>query len=102
MPSWILCLRMQTGGEGLDYNWYLLPMGRLAKAYSAVLNLFGRVGPVPEGMNAAAALRNKWFSNKHQNINKELVILVEQFERDKRILPAVLGTRQASPPGRSS
>jgi hypothetical protein len=35
-----------------------LPLSRIAKAYSAVLNLLGKAGPVPEGMSATAALRN--------------------------------------------
>jgi len=74
-------------GETIGYDWYMLPPGRLAKAYSAVLNLFGAVGPVPEGMDAAAALRNKWFSNKHRNIKEGLVILAERFERDNGYYP---------------
>jgi hypothetical protein len=42
-------------GEKLGYDWYLLPVARIAKVYSAVLNLADMVGPVPEGISATAA-----------------------------------------------
>lgn len=48
-------------GATLRLDWYMLPIARAAKTYSAVLNMIGFVGPVPEGMSATAALRNKWF-----------------------------------------
>ena len=53
-------------GDALTYPWYLLPAGRAAKAWSWVLNRFGKVGPVPEGMSAAAALRNRAFSARQR------------------------------------
>ena len=74
-------------GEKLDYDWYMLPAGRLAKAYSAALNLFGKVGPVPEGMDAAAALRNEWFSERHRRIKKGLTESAERFERERGYFP---------------
>ena len=53
-------------GERLSYDWYMLPIARVMKAYSWALNLFGRVGPVPEGMDATAALKNSWYSERHE------------------------------------
>lgn len=74
-------------GMMIDYAWYLLPIGRVAKAYSAVLNWFGGVGPVPEGMDAVSALRNKWFSAKHRRIEGRLAVLVDQFRKSNGFTP---------------
>jgi hypothetical protein len=52
-------------GLGLEYPRAMLPVVRLAKAYSAVLNLAGRVGPVPEGMSAGSALRARRLDELH-------------------------------------
>jgi len=68
-------------GERLDYPGPLLPLARLAKAYSIVLNLFGGVGPIPEGMSATAALRNKSFSRKHAALNGRLLELAAEFKK---------------------
>ena len=53
-------------GDRLGYPWYTLPLGRLLKGYSWVLEQFGRVGPVPEGMSATAALRNRAFGKRQR------------------------------------
>ena len=66
-------------GEELPYRWYLLPLMRLAKAYSAVLNQFGKVGPVPEGMSAATSLRTLGYMRTHERITKKLEIKTGQF-----------------------
>lgn len=55
-------------GDRLTYAWYALPLGRLAKAYSWVLEHFSRVGPVPEGMSAAAAVRNRAFGIRQRRL----------------------------------
>lgn len=68
-------------GEMLDYPWYALPMARVLKAYSMVLNMVGRVGPVPEGMGAVAALRNLKFSSRHAAIKKRVVELAGAFKQ---------------------
>ena len=65
------------------YTWYMLPVARVVKVYSGILNLFGAAGPVPEGMSATAALKNKYYSNKHEAIKQELVRLAEEFTRKK-------------------
>jgi hypothetical protein len=66
-------------GERLGYNRLMLPLGRVAKAYSWVLNRFGGVGPVPEGMDAEAALRNKRFSRRHAAIKARTLELADEF-----------------------
>lgn len=55
-------------GDALAYRWHALPAARLAKAYSWLVQLFGRAGPVPEGMSAAAALRNRSFSERQRRL----------------------------------
>ena len=55
-------------GDRLTYPWYQLAPARLAKAYSWVRGRFGGIGPVPEGMAAAAALRNQAFAARQRAI----------------------------------
>ncbi len=74
-------------GELLDYDWYLLPVARVMKGYSYLLNLIGVIGPVPEGMSASAALRNKWFTARHGKIKERLFKLADQFKNDNGYRP---------------
>ncbi|MCP5049548.1 MAG: hypothetical protein GY940_20430, partial [bacterium] len=74
-------------GDKLTYNWYLLGVGRLLKAYSVVLNLMGGVGPVPEGMSAAAALKNIHFRKKHDNFKEQLVAKAREFKEKNGYTP---------------
>ena len=68
-------------GDKLTYQLYLLPMMRIAKAYSAVLNIVGKVGPVPEGMSSSAALRNIWYTKKHDAIATGLARKAALFKK---------------------
>ncbi|RPH35844.1 hypothetical protein EHM92_05490 [bacterium] len=52
-------------GERLSYSWYALPVARIVKAYSSMLNFFGAVGPIPEGMSATSALKYTFYVDKH-------------------------------------
>ena len=74
-------------GERLEYAWYKLPLARIAKAYSALLNAFGKIGPIPEGMNAAAALRNDQFTQTHLALKKIVLRAAEDFERQQGYRP---------------
>ena len=69
-------------GDALAYEWYQLPLLRLAKAYSWALNRFGRIGPVPEGMSATAALRNRAFSERQRRIAAQVAASAEAFEKE--------------------
>ncbi len=69
-------------GNTVGYDYRYLPMVRIMKAYSLLLNAFGRHGPVPEGMSAATALRSKWLDDQHQAIKAEVLMQVDAF-RDK-------------------
>ena len=77
-------------GDRLKYDWYLLPVARIMKGYSALLNAIGKVGPVPEGMSAASALRNKWFTARHERIKERLLVLAEKFRARKRLYGSLL------------
>ena len=52
-------------GNALRAPWYLLPPARIMKTFSAILNFFGGVGPVPEGMSASSALRHEDYAARH-------------------------------------
>lgn len=52
-------------GEVLTYPWYQLPVARLLKGYSWMRERFGGIGPIPEGMAPAAALRNRSYNARH-------------------------------------
>jgi len=73
-------LEEADSGKVLTYDWYLLPIGRMMKLYSSILNLFGSEGPVPEGMSAEAALKNIYYSDTHDQIKSRLVFLANQFK----------------------
>jgi hypothetical protein len=68
-------------GDGLDYPWYLLPVGRTMKAYSWVKVKLGKSGPVPEGMSAASALRNRAFSGEQRAWARRVTERAEEIER---------------------
>lgn len=68
-------------GTPLTYPWYELPVGRLAKGYSAGINAFGGTGPIPEGMSTPAALRNKSYTKLHGQFAVEVTDGAESFAR---------------------
>jgi hypothetical protein len=72
-------LERADAGERLGYDWYLLPIGRVLKAYSVIRNWFGGSGPIPEGMSATAALKNDRFSARHAAGRRVLLDTAEDF-----------------------
>ena len=74
-------------GDRLTYDWFQLPLARVAKAYSVLLNLFGKEGPVPEGMSAAAGLKNRSLSAAHATIKEGVLHRAESFRREQGYLP---------------
>jgi hypothetical protein len=67
-------------GDRIGYPWYLLAPARLVKAYSAFMNLFGRTGPIPEGMDAVAALRSESMSKTHEKIRATVLAQAASFQ----------------------
>lgn len=69
-------------GDEVDYDVWRLPLARLAKGYSLVLNAFGVVGPIPEGMSATTGLRVEWLGARHEAIRSGLSSRVAAYRRD--------------------
>jgi len=69
-------------GDEIGYQWYLLPLARIAKAYSMLLNQFGKAGPIPEGMSATTALRTQDYMGKHNAIGKRLEKKADQYKKE--------------------
>ena len=67
-------------GDELTYPWYLLPAARVMKGYSVVLNLLGKVGPVPEGMSATAGIRTTYYMKKHDAVIARLELKEKEFK----------------------
>ena len=74
-------------GEQIEYDTWDLPLARVAKAYSALLNTLGDVGPVPEGMSATVALRARALSERHDAIASRAEAAAERFERERGYTP---------------
>lgn len=70
-------------GDPLGYAWYQLPVVRILKGWSWVRQQFGGVGPVPEGMSARAALRNRAFGERQRRIAEAVHLEVAAQERDR-------------------
>jgi len=83
----MICIETAENGEELEYDWYMLPIARVMKGYSIVLNKFNIVGPIPEGMNATAALKNEWFSDRHKKTVKILMEEAKQFKSTNGYIP---------------
>lgn len=74
-------------GARLSYAWYQLPVVRLAKGYSWVVERFGGRGPVPEGMSAAAALRNRSFSEQQRRLAGRVTAAAAELTRQQGYVP---------------
>jgi hypothetical protein len=74
-------------GDALEFAWYALPVARLLKGYSWVRERFGSVGPIPEGMAPAAALRNRSYNARHAVLKAALRVEVEQWTSERGYRP---------------
>jgi hypothetical protein len=74
-------LERAEAGKELTYSWYLLPIARIAKLYSSLLNIFGLVGPIPEGMTSTAALRNQKMTDDHNAITMRTKSMATEFAK---------------------
>jgi hypothetical protein len=66
-------------GDALEFDWYMLPVVRVLKSYSWVRERFGSIGPVPEGMAPASALRNRAYNARHGEIKARVREAVERW-----------------------
>ncbi len=76
-----------NAGDILSYEWYMLPIVRVLKTYSWILNQFGAAGPIPEGMSATSALKNEFFSQKHKEIKSQLIESYNNFKEENGYYP---------------
>ncbi|MFN1835546.1 YiiX/YebB-like N1pC/P60 family cysteine hydrolase [Balneola sp. MJW-20] len=74
-------------GKEVDYNAWYLPLARVLKGYSMILNLFENHGPVPEGMSATQALKNNSFVDEHATYKEEVYSKVESFKKERGYNP---------------
>lgn len=74
-------------GDRIDVSWGTLPLARMAKAYSWVLNVLGREGPVPEGMSATTALRARALAERHHAIRERLVVAADAYRSRRGYRP---------------
>ncbi|MBI2921579.1 MAG: hypothetical protein HYY18_10900 [Planctomycetes bacterium] len=74
-------------GERLGYAWPRLPIARALKAWSCGLNVFGGVGPIPEGMSASAALRSEELRTRHEALRARLLGRVASFRAERGYTP---------------
>jgi len=80
-------LERAEAGEELDYNLWLLPVVRMLKGWSVLKNWCGGVGPVPEGMSAATALRVKRMTARHAVLKARLLARAEKFKAERGYVP---------------
>ena len=74
-------------GDRLDYDPFMLPVGRVMKAWCRLLNGIGEAGAIPEGMSAAAALRNDRFSQRHARLKDRVEALAGEFIAERGYRP---------------
>jgi hypothetical protein len=74
-------------GDEISYSWWMLPPARLVKGYSATLNFFGGVGPIPEGMDTTAALRNLELTSMHEKIKASVLAQAAAFQEKQGYRP---------------
>lgn len=74
-------------GDEIEYNRWMLPVVRVVKAYSKILNWFDKVGPVPEGMSAIEAAKSDAFINRHETLKQQVREKSENFRQEKGYQP---------------
>jgi len=74
-------------GQPLPFSRLKLFFARAAKAYSVVLSWFGRLGPIPEGMSATAALRADKYKADHAAVKERLETFAAVFQKTHHYSP---------------
>jgi Permuted papain-like amidase enzyme, YaeF/YiiX, C92 family len=75
-------LEEAEAGKALEFDWWRLPLVRLAKGYSLAKVASGKVGPVPEGMTPEAALRSLAYTARHAEVRARLDERADAFKRE--------------------
>ena len=74
-------------GYRITYDWYLLAPARLVKGYSLILNKFGKVGPIPEGMSTPVALKSMSLDKLHKKTKEKVLEAAKSFEEKNGYRP---------------
>ena len=74
-------------GEEVEYIVWVLPLVRIVKAYSQLLNLAGRTGPIPEGMSALVATKSDAFIRRHEALKIEVLAQAENVKKEHGYTP---------------
>ena len=69
-------------GEMVDYNFAMLGVARVVKAYSMFMTLVGSHGPIPEGMTATTGLRVQWVRSRHAETRERLLVAVDDYQEE--------------------
>ena len=80
-------LERAASGVEVGYAWQMLPVARGLKALSWLLNQWGAVGPIPEGMSATVALRVDWLREQHRKVRDEVTQAALEFQRQHGYRP---------------
>lgn len=73
--------------EEIEYNPWMLPAVRLVKAYSYVMNIAGKTGPVPEGMSAMQAIKSDAFIQRHEQLKHRVMEKADRFKKENNYTP---------------
>jgi hypothetical protein len=74
-------------GDRFTCPSYLLVPAGLVKGYSVVLNYFGGVGPVPEGMDTCTAVKSTELDKTHKALKREVLASAALFEEKNGYRP---------------
>lgn len=74
-------------GRKLDYSFYMLPIARVIKLYSMILNLLGKEGTIPEGLSPESALKSETYKKYHSEISETVTREVEKFISQNNYTP---------------
>jgi len=71
----------------IKINPWMLPVARVVKGYSLILNLLNLEGPIPEGMSATQGLKNNTFEKHHEQIRTLSEEKARQFLKANGYIP---------------
>ena len=76
-----------NAGEKPSYNRWMLPVARVLKAYSLIMNVMGRVAIIPEGMSVLTTLTNEEFKRRFRETKSLTLRMAEEFEKEEGYPP---------------
>ncbi|WP_018128066.1 YiiX/YebB-like N1pC/P60 family cysteine hydrolase [Balneola vulgaris] len=80
-------LMCASQGDKVEHNPFMLPVARVIKGYSWLMNRFGKASIIPEGMSATQALKNNTFVEEHKTIKEKVLLESETFYQEKGYKP---------------